>query len=167
MIKKQIDNRLKQLGWKAYHLAKLVAEIRGSRGVTTTALRLNSTITKALDNPTKSSLSTLEDIVTALGGTLQIAWNIRTGVVVAPTQNHQLYLVKTFEKEGVRVKTSTTIGGAISQLLLNHSKKSRAEIWRGDECLWSSDDIQIPTTQGYTVVAHTDPLPNSWLCFTK
>ncbi len=169
MIKFQIEQRLQQLNWTLYKLSKQVATTKAARvgEEPSAATRYHSAIGKALENPARSKLETIQEIVEALGGTLSITWGNKPGFEpmesVAPSD--QLYLVKFFEKEGVRVSASTTLKDAISELLLGHNKETRVEIWNANLLIWSSE--MIPTaTHGYTVVAHTDPLPldNSWLC---
>ena len=180
-IKQKIEQRLESLNWTRYKLAKRVAATKAARlnEQPSAATRYHTAIGKALETPEKSKVETIQEIVEALGGTLHIVWANQTfgnalkkpyQAVTTTTTGKQLYLVKIFEKEGVRVNASTTFNGAISQLILGYNKKARAEIWHGNECLWSSENIQqISATLGYTVVAHTDSLPpdNSWLCFTQ
>ncbi len=71
---KHLNERLKLLGWKVFHLSKQVAEIRARRGNATSPSSINTTIAKAINNPKKSGVQTLEDIVTALGGEIKIVW---------------------------------------------------------------------------------------------
>ena len=167
-----LDKRLKQLGWRVFHLAKLVSEIRAKRGTTTTASRVNSTIAKAIDNPAKSSLETLDDVVTALGGEINIVWDNRTGCTqTTNATGEQLYLVKFFEQAGVRVSSFSTLKGAISELLCKFNTNIRAEIWNGNECLWTTEDIQPTiTAASYTVLVPDVLLPldnRDWACCTK
>ena len=167
-----LDKRLKQLGWRVFYLAKLVSAIRAKRGTITTASRVNSTIAKAIDNPAKSSLETLEDIVEALGGEINIVWDNRTGCTqTTKATGEHLYLVKFFEQTGVRVSSFSTLKSAISELLLRYSTNIRAEIWHGNECLWTTEDIQPTTTSAsYTVVIPDVLLPldnKNWACCTK
>lgn len=168
MIKSQIEQRLEQLGWTLYKLAKQVASLKAARNgeEPSAATRYHTAIGKALDNPIRSKLETIQEIVEALGGTLQITWNNLPGMKsLKKTTGEQLYLVKFFDYECVRVKVSDSLSGAISELLLGHNKNKRAEIWYLSECIWTSEDIQISTNQGYKVVAEADELPNSWLTY--
>ena len=136
---KDLDNRLKHLGWRVFYLAKQVSALRGTRGNITTASRINSTIAKAIDNPAKSALKTLEDIVTALGGELQITWS--TLPAHKSKSSYRAYLLKYFEN-GVLVKVEVYAHFRDALLVLSsvHSKDTQCEIYLDNEFLYSSAD---------------------------
>ena len=78
MIKQQITARLDELNWTLYRLAKEVSALRATRSGTTPypAVRYHSAISKALVIPEQSKFETLTEMVEALGGTIQITWNV-------------------------------------------------------------------------------------------
>ena len=78
MIKFQIEQRLQQLDWTLYKLAKEVSALRATRSGKPPypAVRYHSAICKALTIPEQSKLETITEIVEALGGTVQITWNV-------------------------------------------------------------------------------------------
>ena len=138
---KDLDERLKQLGWRVFYLAKQVSEIRANRGNITTASRINSTIAKAIDNPAKSALETLEDIVTALGGELQITWSNLPGGKPTHESTDRAYLLKYFEN-GIIIKVEVYAHFRDALLVLSsvHSKDTQCEIYLDNEFLYSSAD---------------------------
>jgi len=70
----EFEQRLDNLNWTLYRLAKEMAEYRSSGGEVSPASRYHSSIGKALENPRKSRLETIEDIVQVLNGELRIIW---------------------------------------------------------------------------------------------
>lgn len=78
MLKFQIEQRLKDLDWTLYRLAKEISALRATRSGKTPypAVRYHSAICKALSIPDQSKLETITEIVEALGGTLEISWNV-------------------------------------------------------------------------------------------
>lgn len=75
--KKDIEQRLQELGWTLYKLAKDFAELRSNRAgekETPPASRYHTSLGKAIDNPGTSKLETIEDIVQVLNGKLTILW---------------------------------------------------------------------------------------------
>ena len=78
MLKFQIEQRLKDLDWTLYKLAKEIASLRATRSGKPAypAVRYHSAISKALTIPDQSKLETITEIVEALGGTVQISWNV-------------------------------------------------------------------------------------------
>ncbi|MFB2879514.1 RNA-directed DNA polymerase [Floridanema aerugineum] len=75
MIQKHdFDQRLKDLDWTLYTLAKKFSEYRAAGGDVSPASRYHSSISKAIENPGKSRLETIEDIVQVLNGELTILW---------------------------------------------------------------------------------------------
>ena len=78
MIKQQITARLHELNWTLYRLAQEVSELRATRSGKEPhpAVRYHSAISKALTIPEQSKLETLTEMVEALGGTIQITWNV-------------------------------------------------------------------------------------------
>lgn len=78
MIKFQIEQRLKELHWTRYKLAKEVSALRATRSGKPAypAVKYHNAICKALTIPDQSKLETITEIVEALGGTVQISWNV-------------------------------------------------------------------------------------------
>lgn len=74
-ISTQLHKRLEQLGWTLYKLAKQFSEIRSIDGIVSPAVRYHTAVGRAIENPSKSKLETIEGIVKALGGELKIEWN--------------------------------------------------------------------------------------------
>ncbi|MGA9380684.1 MAG: reverse transcriptase domain-containing protein [Phormidium sp.] len=75
MIQKEdFEQRLKDLGCSRYTLAKIFSEYRAAGGDVSPASRYHSSISKAIENPGKSRLETIEDIVQVLNGELTILW---------------------------------------------------------------------------------------------
>ncbi len=75
MIQKEdFEQRLKKLDWTLYKLAKEFAEYRAIGGDVSPASRYHSSISKAIENPGKSRLETIEDVVQVLNGELTILW---------------------------------------------------------------------------------------------
>lgn len=71
-IKRLIEKRLENKEMNIYKLAKIIMEKRELKG---SPSRLHSTIGKAKNEPEKSRLQTIIDIVEALGGKLTIQWD--------------------------------------------------------------------------------------------
>ena len=72
--KEDLEQRLEDLGWTLYKLAKQFSEMRAVDGEVSPATRYHSAIGKAMENPAKSRLETIEGIVQALNGELTIVW---------------------------------------------------------------------------------------------
>ena len=72
--KKDLEERLQELGWTLYRLAKEFAQMRTEGGEVPPVTRYHGSIGKAIENPGKSKLETIEDIVKALDGELTIVW---------------------------------------------------------------------------------------------
>lgn len=72
--KEQLEERLQALGWTLYRLAKEFAQMRTEGGEMPPVTRYHGSIGKAIENPGKSKLETIEDIVKAMDGELTIAW---------------------------------------------------------------------------------------------
>lgn len=70
----QFEKRLEDLNWTLYRLAKEMAEYRSKDEEVSPASRYHSSIGKAIENPRKSRLETIEDIVQVLNGELRIIW---------------------------------------------------------------------------------------------
>ena len=70
-----LQNRLDELGISPFKLAHGVAEIRkNSTGKEVNPRNIASTIAKALENPGRSKLETIEQIVAALDGEIVVRW---------------------------------------------------------------------------------------------
>jgi Reverse transcriptase (RNA-dependent DNA polymerase) len=75
MIQKEnFEHRLKELDWTLYRLAREFAEYRAAGRDVSAASRYHSSISKAIENPSKSKLETIEDVVKVLNGELTILW---------------------------------------------------------------------------------------------
>lgn len=64
--KKDIEQRLQELDWTLYRLAKEFAELRANRAgekEAPPASRYHTSLGKAIDNPGTSKLETIKDIV--------------------------------------------------------------------------------------------------------
>lgn len=75
--KKDLEQRLQELDWTLYRLAKEFAELRANRTdqkEVPPASRYHTSLGKAIDNPGTSKLETIEDIVQVLNGELTILW---------------------------------------------------------------------------------------------
>ena len=70
----EFEKRLQDLNWTLYRLAKEMAEYRSKDDEVSPASRYHSSIGKAIENPRKSRLETIEDIVQVLNGELRIIW---------------------------------------------------------------------------------------------
>ncbi|MGH2415083.1 MAG: hypothetical protein ACRDEA_15605 [Microcystaceae cyanobacterium] len=82
MRKDILEQRLKELEWTKYRLAKEIAVLRAAEGEEIApAVRYQSTVNKALSDPTHVKVVTLEDLVKALGGEIIIRWH-RTEQIV-------------------------------------------------------------------------------------
>lgn len=81
-----LQERLKELGWTRYRLAQELAKFRGDGKE---AQKLASTVTKVVNDPEKCNVSTLNDLIKALGGELIIRWQ-KTEVVVIDTEEVKL-----------------------------------------------------------------------------
>ncbi|WP_257236123.1 hypothetical protein [Nostoc sp. 'Peltigera malacea cyanobiont' DB3992] len=80
--KEDFDQRLKELDWTLYRLAKEFAEYRAVGGDISPASRYHSSISKAIESPGKSRLETIEDIVQVLNGELTILWEAEKVVTI-------------------------------------------------------------------------------------
>lgn len=72
--KEDLEQRLKDLGWTLYKLAKQFSILRAADGDVSPATRYQTAIGKAMENPAKSKLETIEGIIQALNGELTIFW---------------------------------------------------------------------------------------------
>ncbi|MDB9489837.1 RNA-directed DNA polymerase [Dolichospermum circinale CS-534/05] len=112
IYKEDFEQRLKDLDWTLYKLAKEFAEYRATGGDVSPASRYHSSIGKAIENPGKSRLETIEDIVQVLNGELTILWDAGK-VVTIRLENETLEALKQrSENEG------KTINEIAKQLLL-------------------------------------------------
>ena len=112
MIRKEdLEQRLEDLGWTLYKLAKQFSEMRAVDGEVSPATRYHSAIGKAMENPAKSKLETIEGIVQALNGELTIVWEPGR-VVTIRLDNEQMAALEE------RAKTDgTTVSKVAEQLL--------------------------------------------------
>jgi hypothetical protein len=110
--KKDFEQRLKDLDWTLYKLAKEFAEYRARGGDVSPASRYHSSIGKAIENPGKSRLETIEDIVQVLNGELTILWDVDKIVTIRLEDETLEALKQRSENEG------KTINEIAKQLLL-------------------------------------------------
>ncbi|MFM6011467.1 MAG: reverse transcriptase domain-containing protein [Dolichospermum sp.] len=106
------EQRLKDLDWTLYKLAKEFAEYRATGGDVSPASRYHSSIGKAIENPGKSRLETIEDIVQVLNGELTILWDAGKVVTIRLEDETLEALKQRSENEG------KTINEIAKQLLL-------------------------------------------------
>ncbi len=113
MIQKHdFEQRLKDLDWTLYTLAKKFSEYRAAGGDVSPASRYHSSISKAIENPGKSRLETIEDIVQVLNGELTILWEAGKVVTIRLEDETIEALKQRAENEG------KTINDIAKQLLL-------------------------------------------------
>ncbi|MEB3149880.1 MAG: reverse transcriptase domain-containing protein [Sphaerospermopsis sp.] len=110
--KEDFEQRLKNLDWTLYKLAKEFAEYRATEGDVSPASRYHSSIGKAIENPGKSRLETIEDIVQVLNGELTILWDAKKVVTIRLEDETLEALKQRAENEG------KTINEIAKQLLL-------------------------------------------------
>jgi hypothetical protein len=110
--KEDFEQRLKDLDWTLYKLAKEFAEYRATGGDVSPASRYHSSIGKAIENPGKSRLETIEDIVQVLNGELTILWDAGKLVTIRLEDETLEALKQRAENEG------KTINEIAKQLLL-------------------------------------------------
>ncbi|MBD1212406.1 MAG: RNA-directed DNA polymerase, partial [Dolichospermum circinale Clear-D4] len=112
IYKEDFEQRLKDLDWTLYKLAKEFAEYRATGGDVSPASRYHSSIGKAIENPGKSRLETIEDIVQVLNGELTILWDAGKVVTIRLEDETLEALKQRSENEG------KTINEIAKQLLL-------------------------------------------------
>ncbi|MDB9374077.1 RNA-directed DNA polymerase [Nodularia sphaerocarpa] len=113
MIQKEdFEQRLKKLDWTLYKLAKEFAEYRAIGGDVSPASRYHSSISKAIENPGKSRLETIEDVVQVLNGELTILWEPGRVVTIRLEDETIAALKQRAENDG------KTINDIAKQLLL-------------------------------------------------
>lgn len=104
MIRKEdLEQRLKDLGWTLYKLAKQFSEMRAVDGDVSPATRYHTAIGKAMENPAKSRLETIEGIVQALNGELTIVWDADKSVTVRLDEDLIEALNEKAKIDGVKV----------------------------------------------------------------
>lgn len=113
--KKDIEQRLQELDWTLYRLAKEFAELRANRAgekEVPPASRYHTSLGKAIDNPGTSKLETIEDIVQVLNGELTILWEAGKVVTIRLEDETIEALKQRAENDG------KTINEVVKQLLL-------------------------------------------------
>jgi hypothetical protein len=81
--KEILKKRMEVLGLKPWQITKIYSRIRAQRyGDLDDPRRYSNTINKAIENPDKSSIQTIQALVEALDGELVIRWNKREQVLV-------------------------------------------------------------------------------------
>ena len=112
MQKEDFEHRLNNLNWTLYRLAKEFAKYRAAGGDISPASRYHSSISKAIENPGKSRLETIEDVVQVLNGELTIVWEAEKVVTIRLEE-------ETLEALKVRAENDgKTINETAKQLLL-------------------------------------------------
>jgi hypothetical protein len=66
-----LSQRLADIGTSLYQVSKRIAQIKGSG----TPVTYHTTTSKAIENPLKSKLSTILEIIEAMGGRAYIEWD--------------------------------------------------------------------------------------------
>jgi Reverse transcriptase (RNA-dependent DNA polymerase) len=117
---KDLEERLQELGWTLYRLAKEFAQMRTEGGVVHPVTRYHGSIGKAIENPGKSKLETIEDIVKALDGELTIVWE-PDKVVTVPLDDELMEALNEKAKE-----IGTTASEVAEQLLRQALQTSSA-----------------------------------------
>ena len=117
MISKEyLEQRLEQLGWTLYRLAKQYSQNKAKDGDASPATRYHSAIGKAMENPARSKLETIEGIVEALGGELRITWESETAITLQLDNEQIAALQEKAKNEGV---TISRIAEQLLQLALS------------------------------------------------
>jgi hypothetical protein len=81
--KEILKRRMEVLGLKPWQITKIYSRIRAQRyGDLDDPRRYSNTINKAMENPDKSSIQTIQALVEALDGELVIRWNKREEVLI-------------------------------------------------------------------------------------
>lgn len=135
MIRKEdLEQRLKDLGWTLYKLAKQFSEMRTVNGDVSPATRYHTAIGKAMENPAKSKLETIEGIVQALNGELTIAWEPGKVVKIRLDDEQMAALEERAKSEGTTVSkvAEHLLQLALSGALVQKPKKF-TELFIGEE----------------------------------
>ncbi|MGB3638332.1 MAG: RNA-directed DNA polymerase [Rivularia sp. (in: cyanobacteria)] len=177
--KKDIEQRLQELDWTLYRLAKEFAELRANRAgekEAPPASRYHTSLGKAIDNPGTSKLETIKDIVQVLNGELTILWEAEKVVTIRLEK-------ETLEALKVRAENDgKTINQTAKQLLLQamsgfSTQKSKqlnlvmaeeAKIYRSFHPIiasaYSAVDqwlSEIPEAQGYKELDYSKDISHS------
>lgn len=163
--KDDFEQRLKDLDWTLYKLAKEFAEYRAIGGDVSPASRYHSSISKAIENPGKSRLETIQDIVQVLNGELTILWDAKKVVTIRLEDETLEALKQRAENEGKTIKeiTKQLLLQALSGLPAQKSKQvtnlvigEEARIYRSFHPIIASAYSavhqwlgEIPDAQGY------------------
>lgn len=122
MIRKEyLEQRLEQLGWTLYRLAKQYSENKAEDGDASPVTRYHSAISKAMENPAKSKLETVEGIVDALNGELRIVWEPGRVITLQLDNEQMTALEERAKNEGVTVSIvaeqllQLALSGALTQ----------------------------------------------------
>jgi hypothetical protein len=81
MKKEILEDRLRELGWSPYRVAKEIARIRGEAEQMKRPTRYATAVRQAMENPDNSSLKTIESLIAAMGGQLFIRWEQKEEVI--------------------------------------------------------------------------------------
>lgn len=135
MIRKEdLEQRLEDLGWTLYKLAKQFSEMRAVDGEVSPATRYHSAIGKAMENPAKSKLETIEGIVQALNGELTIVWELGRVVTIRLDDEQMAALEERAKTDGTTVSkvAEQLLQLALSGALVQKPKKV-TELFIGEE----------------------------------
>lgn len=123
MINKQnFEQRLEELGITLYKLAKQYSEMRAVEGDVSPATRYHSAISKAIENPAKSKLETVEAIVRVLNGELKIIWEPGKVVILQLNAEDMAYLERRAKAENISI---TETAKQLLQLALTNALAQR------------------------------------------
>ncbi|MDB9447400.1 RNA-directed DNA polymerase [Anabaena sp. CS-542/02] len=171
------EQRLKELDWTLYKLAKEFAEHRAADGDVSPASRYHSSISKAIENPGKSKLETIEDIVQVLNGELTILWEPGRVVTIRLEDETIEALKQRAENDGKTINdiAKQLLLQALSGLPAQHSKKltnlviaEQAKIYRSFHPVISSAYSavhqwlsNIPDAKGYQQLDYSKDILHS------
>ena len=157
MIRKEdLEQRLQDLGWTLYKLAKQFSEIRAVGGEVSPATRYHTSIGKAMENPAKSRLETIEGIVQALNGDITIVWDSKRSVTVRLDDKLMEALNERAKNDGF------TIVEVAEQLLLQALSKASTQHRKKQTAIALSSSTQVRRTF-HPCVASAYTAVHEWL----
>jgi len=123
--KEHLEQRLEQLGWTLYRLAKQYSENKAKDGTASPATRYHSAIGKAMENPARSKLETIEGIIEALDGELRIVWEPERTITLQLDSEQIAALGERAKNQGVTVSkvAEQLLQLALSGTLAQKSKR--------------------------------------------
>lgn len=155
LTKEELDNRLAELGWTLYRLAKEFAALRSVNGEVSPATRYHSAIGKAFERLGSSKLATVADIVTVMGGEISVNWQPINTLHKPPRSREPAHIVRLLSQAKFCGLTySDSFFDALECALEHYSSSATAsaEIYTdSDECcnlICTADEIvQLVTAQ--------------------